>query len=66
MNTHTGPDRFQPLAEVASLLARGYLRLLETSRQSAVSSRRAAQIPLEGGREPRPDGHVLRDVRRAE
>ena len=57
--------RCDALFEVATLLARGYLRLLETSRQSAVSSRPAEQIPLDVGRRARPDERVLRDVRRA-
>lgn len=54
-----------PQDELGGLLARGYLRLLERSRPSAVSSRPAEQIPLDVGRRARPDERVVRDVRRA-
>jgi len=55
----------EPLADLASLLARGYLRLLERSRQSAVSCAAAEQNQLEVPRPESPDDRVVPDVRRA-
>jgi hypothetical protein len=42
-------------AELASLLARGYLRFRERSRRAAVSCTPDEQIPLDESRASRPD-----------
>jgi hypothetical protein len=51
--------------ELASLLARGYLRLLEKSRSVAVSCPESDEVSLDVPALPRPDERVLPDVRRA-
>jgi len=50
---------------LAAILARAYLRLVETSRNGAVSCAAGEQILLEVPGPERPDERVVRDVRRA-
>jgi hypothetical protein len=53
------------LADLATLLARAYLRLSETSRRGAVSCVDAEQNPLEVARPKRPDVVAVPQTRRA-
>jgi len=53
------------LRDLAALLARGFLRLRQTLRTSAVSCEAGEQIPLEVPGPARPDERELPDVLRA-
>ena len=53
------------MADLATLLARAYLRLVERSRLGAVSAPSGEQISLDESRRARPDERVVGDVRRA-
>jgi hypothetical protein len=63
MTSGAPPD--QGCRNLSTLLARGYLRLLEASRQSAVSCGPDYQNRLDVPALPRPDERVVRDARRA-
>jgi hypothetical protein len=74
MNTHTGPNRFQPrrgekrpsveIVDLATLLARGFLRLAERSHTGAVSGATVANDRLDVSALPRPDVSDRRTARR--
>jgi len=57
--------RSESLPDLATLLARAYLRLAERSRRDAVSRADAEQKPLEVSRPDRPDVTDVRATRRA-
>lgn len=61
----TARDDERRRSDLATLLARAYLRLAERSRPGAVSPRDGEQISLDESPQERPDERVLRDVRRA-
>jgi hypothetical protein len=63
MSTSRAPS--VSLTDLAALLARAYLRLLDKSRTSAVSCPDQDDVSLGVPALPRPDERVVRDVRRA-